>query len=332
MKILLTLDYELFLGEKTGSVQKCLIESMEQLNMKTEPWNLKFTLFVDAVYLCRLKMYAKTYPELQADFTIIARHLKRLQAQGHDIQLHIHPHWWFSHYDGKHWILDDAHYKLSDLMEKDAQEIFRTSKECLETILGKKVIAFRAGGFSAQPTEQLVKLLTGNEITIDSSVYPGNFYDSSHQKYDYRNCPDKSLYRFEKDICKEEKEGKLIEVPLAVHHLSPLFYWMLSFSKLQKRLKHRPFGDGLSVKTTHDSIWERLTRKTLGFATIDGYKISYLYKAYREALMKNRPIFCVIGHPKLATPYSVNQLAGFCAKVAGEAEFITISQCHEQKA
>jgi hypothetical protein len=329
MKILLTLDYELFLGKTTGSVQKCLIEPMERLQEETKRWSPKFTLFVDAVYLYRLKMYGNTYPELQKDFELITEHLKRLQAQGHDIQLHIHPHWWFSHYDGKRWILDNEHYKLSDLTEKDAQEVFLTSKECLETILGKKVIAFRAGGFSAQPTERMAQLFAENNMIIDSSVYPGNNYDSPHQKYDYRNCPDKPWYRFEKDICKEEKEGKLIEIPLTVYRLSPLFYWMLSIIKLQKLQKHRHLGDGTSVRTTHNSIWERLTHKTAGFATIDGYKISYLYKAYRKALAESRTLFCVIGHPKLTTPYSAKQLGQFCAKVAGEAEFITIAQCHE---
>lgn len=331
MKILLTLDYELFLGEKTGSVQKCLIEPMELLQTNTNPWNVKFTLFVDAVYLYRLKTYATTYPELREDFVAIAEHLKMLQTQGHDIQLHIHPHWWFSHYNGKRWILDDEHYKISDLTEEDAQEIFEVSKECLETIVGKKVIAFRAGGFSAQPTERLVKLLDKNGISMDSSVYPGNFYDSSHQKYDYRNCPDKTWYRFEKDICKEDPNGKWLEIPLTVHCLYPLFYWRLAVTKLLKLPQHRPLGDGVSVKTTRGSIWERLTRRTLGFATIDGYKIAYLYKACRKALLKEKAVCCVIGHPKLATPYSVKRLKRFCAKVAGKAEFVTISQCYEQK-
>lgn len=330
MKILLTLDYELFLGEKTGSVQKCLIEPMELLQTNTNPWNVKFTLFVDAVYLYRLKTYTTTYPELREDFAAIAEHLKTLQTQGHDIQLHIHPHWWFSHYNGKRWMLDNEHYKLSDLTEKEAQDIFTTSKECLEKIVGKKVIAFRAGGFSAQPTERLTKLLKTNGMIIDSSVYPGNFYKSSHQEYDYRNCPDKAWWRFEKDICKEEREGELMEMPLTVYRLHPLFYWKLTATKLLKQSQHRLLGDGISVKTASDSIWQRLTQRTCGFATIDGYKASYLYKAYRKALGEDKEIFNVIGHPKLTTPYSVKQLNKFCAQIDTNAEYVTISQCYEE--
>ena len=97
------------------------------------------------------------------------------------------------------------------------------------------------------------------------------------------------------------------------------------FRKLLNRAKHRMIGDGIAVKTTNESIKERLTQRSIGFATIDGYKIRYLYDAYLLARKREQEVFCVLGHPKLATPYSLNNLRRFCDKVKHEVEFVTIS-------
>ena len=89
----------------------------------------------------------------------------------------------------------------------------------------------------------------------------------------------------------------------------------------------RPWGDGQSVKATNESIRERLTRRTVSMATIDGFKIDTLETAYQSARRKGNELFCVIGHPKLANPYSVRKLSRFCErrKRAGDT-FITISE------
>lgn len=87
------------------------------------------------------------------------------------------------------------------------------------------------------------------------------------------------------------------------------------------------WGDGQAVKATNDSIFNRLAKSTLAMATIDGYKCSLLEKAYNTAIQKRKNIFCVIGHPKLATLYSVSKLAAFCtARQESGDEFVTISQ------
>ena len=326
MKILFTLDYELFLGACTGTVAKCLIEPMQHLIEATKDYGVKFTIFVDAVYLLKLKEYSSQYPSLSKDLGDIQSNLLSLKEDGHDIQLHIHPHWYFSKYNGSCWELDDNHYKLSDLSEDQALGVFKKAKLYLDELVGIKTIAYRAGGFSAQPTSLLTKCFGENELLIDSSVYPGNYYNSTHQAYDYRNCPKKSIYRFDEDICAESEFGRFVELPLSTIMLSPIFYWKLVVTKLMKAARHKNFGDGVSVKTTSDSIKERLLKKTSGFVTIDGYKCSYLKRAYNLKKDKEE-ILCVIGHPKLATPYSVKTLAKFCASISGDyPQYITISE------
>lgn len=326
MKILLTLDYELFLGEKTGSVRKCLIEPMSRLLAETQAWNVRFTIFVDATYLFRLKEYSDVYPRTREEFDLIVEHLKMLQNMGHEIQLHIHPHWFYSHYDGNCWNIDNEYYKLSDLPQKETEKIFSRSKELLDGIIGKKTIGFRAGGFSAQPTEMLVALFENSGIKIDSSVCPGVRYDSSQQKYDYRVCCNKSIYHFSKDVCVEDVGAKYVEVPVSMCMISPLFYWKYVITRVLKLSRHRLLGDGVSVSATSESVRQRLTKKSWGMATIDGFKISYLKKAFIMHEKRESDVFCVLGHPKLVTRFSIGKLKEFCEFVAKtNCEFVVLS-------
>lgn len=325
MKILFTLDYELFLGARTGTVQRCLVEPMSSLTAIGDKYGVKFTLFVDATYLCALKKYREQFPALSVDYSAIVAHLQELSGRGHDIQLHIHPQWAYSTYNGQEWIMDAEHYKLSDLAWEDARAIFFASKKELEDIVRKPVVAYRAGGYSAQPTEMLVKLFNENGVKVDSSVYPGAYYSSQQQQYDYRSCPNKDLYRFEKDICIEDPKGSFVEVPISTLRVSPLFYWKLVLTKIFKSEAHKSFGNGVPVQATKESITKRLTRFSDALATIDGYKISYLRAAYCKS-KKRHNIFCVIGHPKATTPYSLKRFERFCKQLCSQNTFITMAE------
>lgn len=329
MKILMTLDYELFLGKRTGTVKKCLIEPMNAFLNKGEQYGLKFTLFVDASYLYMLNKLGSEYPNLSDDLDSIKKELLLLQNKGHEIQLHIHPQWYYSTYDGTSWILDEVHYKLSDIPINDAIKFFVDSKSLLDDIIGHKTTAFRAGGFSTQPTELLIKLFDAAGIKTDASVCPGTWYDSPQQKYDYRTCTDKALYQFTNNICLEEPDGRYTEIPISMFPVSPFFYWKLVWSRIVKTRKHLKLGDGDSVKTTSDSILVRLTQKTWAMGTIDGMKISFLNKVMSYNREKGRDVLCVLGHPKLATPYSIKELGNFCKSIKEDDSFVTISELYE---
>lgn len=331
MDILLTLDYELFLGNKTGSVENCLIRPLNAYLKHIGKYGIKFTIFVDATYLIKLKEYAQIYSNANDDYKKIISHIKQLDKDGHDIQLHIHPHWYYSKYDGVQWDLDHSHYKLSDLIPEEAEIIFSSSKDLLDGIIGKSTIAFRAGGFSAQPTHLLAHLFRQNGIRIDSSVCPGNVYNSMQQQYDYSACPTLDFYSFQDDICVENNKGEFVELPITMHEISPVFYWKYVFTRLLKMRKHRTFGDGDGVKATSESIKERLLKYTSAMATIDGYKISYLKDIYLSRRHKSGYL-CILGHPKLATDFSVGKLKEFCSFVKKDgAEFKTFSQIISEK-
>ena len=78
MKVLLTLDYELFLGQKTGTIEKCLVQPMSLLSNALVDYGGRFTIFVDATYLLRLSQLASEQSELQEDFNMLVDHLRCL--------------------------------------------------------------------------------------------------------------------------------------------------------------------------------------------------------------------------------------------------------------
>jgi peptidoglycan/xylan/chitin deacetylase (PgdA/CDA1 family) len=312
MKIFLTLDYELFLGSNTGSVEKCLIEPMTKLCAVADKYGAKFTIFVDATYLLALKNHLD-YPSLRIDYQQIKAHLLYLKNSGHSLQLHVHPHWLYAHYNGHLWVNTPHHYRLSQLSEEEATRIIIQSKQLMEEIIQQDVHAFRAGGFSIQPFEPYSKLFGDLGLKVDSSVLHGCYYNSDNQQYDYRNSPAKDKYSFNEDVCKEDTRGAFVEYPIATHPISFLFWWKLSFIKLLKSRKHVNMGDGVSVETTTQSILTRLTKSQLGFACMDGYKSSLLYEMKKQQEKRFGPAanFVVLGHPKLTTPYSLKVLDEF---------------------
>lgn len=337
MNICFTLDYELFLGTATGTVDRCLIQPMNRYAEVAREVGMRFTIFVDASYLHALHREMAVHPALSDDWHRIRQQLLRLQREGHDLQLHIHPQWYYSTFDGHAWRLDTKHYCLYDVPRSEMLRLFRESKQLLDHLLGKHTRAFRAGGFSAQPTALLTQLFAENGLRVDSSVCPGTFYRSAHQRYDYRAVRPDAPYRFADDICRQQPDGPFTEIPLSMCRVSPLFQWRLLVvrlgEKLQRQGHHVPYGDGQSVRTTRASILRRLSWPTDAMATIDGYKINFLRQAIRTHLRSGCESMCVLGHPKLATPHSVEHLAEICryAQSCG-CEFRTFSDLilHEE--
>ena len=59
MQIFLTYDYELFFGEPTGSVEKCIIEPTNLLREIAKRTGIKMIFFIDVGYLKKLNQMVK---------------------------------------------------------------------------------------------------------------------------------------------------------------------------------------------------------------------------------------------------------------------------------
>ena len=114
-EIILTIDYELFLGKETGSVKECMIEPTEKLALILEKNGSKMTVFWDILHYYRLLELENNYSELKQDRILIEEQILDLARRGHDIQLHLHPHWLDAKYENSKWNFNYERFKLHNL-------------------------------------------------------------------------------------------------------------------------------------------------------------------------------------------------------------------------
>lgn len=321
MNVYLTLDYELYMGANSGSVQNCLVSPMNKLVERTDDLDVSFTLFVDAAYLYILNELRAKHDALQKDFEDVSSNLRQMSELGHSIQLHIHPQWYFSSYNNRKWVIDQEHYKLSDLSIDNLARQFSSSKKILEDIIGKKVTAFRAGGYSLQTLNNYANFLSDNGILQDSSAASGQEYKSRYQWYDYKNVKSGNVYRFSDNISIKDNKGKLLEYPISSIHLSTVRY--LSYRVYVKYFKSigKPFGDGIAVPAS---------RKLGLFETrVMNYSFDYvmapmLLSAFNILKKSGQEDVVLIGHPKNQSVESIEELRKFILGVRDKTTFKTI--------
>ena len=145
-----------------------------------ENYNVKATFFV-------VGYFAEKFPDL----------IKLIHDKGHEIGTHT-----FSHIDLRKVSKDEL---VSDL-EK--------SIIAIESITGEKVLGFRAPFFSITKKNSWVIDVLKNYFAYDSSIFP-----VKTQLYGLPNAP-RLIYKPSlKNIIQEDKEGKLIEIPMATHKI-----------------------------------------------------------------------------------------------------------------
>jgi hypothetical protein len=321
MNIYITLDYELFFGVKSGSVESCIIKPTNELLKIVAPYNIKLVVFVDVGYLIKLDEYRKQYKSIESNYKKITSQIKQLSKNGHGIELHIHPHWENTIYDGEKWVFNTSQYKLKDFNKDEAYRIVKKYTSFLEHISEKKVVAYRAGGWSAQPFSHIKEALKDCHIFIDSTTYPKGFHQSKHQEYDFRNIPQyKTKYNFENDLTIEDPKGSFTEYPISSYKVSPIFFWLFAYEKLKKSKKHLAFGDGSAISKPKKEILRLMTSFSNSVISIDGYKSSYIHKAFKKYVKNtdSKSHFIIIGHPKAFTPYSLSKTKSFIDKTCKE--------------
>ena len=322
MRLQISLDYEIFLNDHVGTVENSLIKPMERILDICRKNKIHITVFVDASYLYRLKELSNNYPQLNRDYEMVTDNVKKVVSEGHDVQLHIHPQWYYCTYDGKDWTMDWEHYKLSDMPENDAFRLFKESKELLEGMVGYKVSAFRAGGYSIQEFNYS-RCFKENDILYDSSVLSGCKFLTDTHKYNYKGLP-KTIYRFD-CIEKPEKSGGFIEVPIATRRYNFFKYIYLKKKRQQGGLGK--YGDGGDdIERLKADRWKKI-KQYLGrpmnvSATFDWYTYGFIEEvldAYRKY-----DYATIISHPKNVSPTSLDFMERFVEKHLNQGdEFIT---------
>jgi hypothetical protein len=290
---LFSADYELYFGENYVSEREVLIEPTEQLLEACQEEGIAMTLFADVASVWRYRSLGleSDYPSLFED------QLGRAVRQGHDVQLHLHPHWMTSHFDGGHWHVDETRFNLGDVGEGHsrepdfvtAEELILRGRDYLEGLLrpiapSYQCIAFRAGGYGIQREEKkLIQALMTAGIKLDSSIVPGMVFESNVNAIDFRRIPSKLNYHIgtRHGIAQEDRSG-IFEIPLAAypeslhdtlgHHLG-LLKKVGTHSKnkiLGMRSEDRPRGRGIQKLNLWKQFTSRLLRRSLFLLELSG--------------------------------------------------------------
>lgn len=311
MIIHFTFDTELFFGDPTGSVDKCIIEPTEKLIQIAIKHGVAFTYFMDVGYILALERFLSKHPQLEKDYEKVVTLIHKLIKHGNNVQLHIHPHWEKSEFDGEKWIINaKGNYKLDDFSDVEIAHIVNKYKSKLEEITGQSASIYRAGGWCLQPFHRVKEVFKANNIRIDSTVYQGGFYETEHYYFDFRNAPMKGKYRFEDDLCEEVQNGFFTEYPIGGWKYNPLFYWNLYVRGRLNPQMHKMLGDGNFIPQPGRK-WKNLTQSNWNHVSCDGYFSQRLKNICAYYHKEGRSNLVIIGHPKSQTQFSLKKLDEF---------------------
>lgn len=298
-----------------------MLEPTQALFELAEGKDVRYTFFVDVGYFVQ----AERVPELAEEVERAKQQVKEMVSRGHDVQLHIHPHWEISTWREGTWHFRTREgYKLSDFPDEQRAAIVRKYKAYLESLIGRKVEAFRAGGWCIQPFSGLRDVFLEEGIKIDSTVIPGDYLQTDTYAVDFREAPRASIYRFDSDVLVEE-DGPFTEYPIGSLRYSPLFFWRLYVLGRLFPAKHKMVGDGLFLSQGGRKK-HVLTSYTSGHVSSDGYFAGKLEAALDKYENLKFEELVVIGHPKGNTQYSIKKMQAFINKYHKKHAFVSFQQ------
>ena len=309
--LVLSLDYELFFG-KSGSVQRCLIDPCDALTDTARQAGLAITFFVDAGMILCMQRESASSAAVSKMADLVREHVASLAAQGFEIALHVHPHWEESRWANDAWDFSGSRYQLRDYSPEEIHSIFTSYSECLQSLSGRKPVAYRAGGFCVEPFDRLIDALDQTGISIDSSVVPGASFQDPEKGFDYRSSPNTEWWSFETTPRIASAGGRFLELPIATQRLPLSYYWKRLVSRLLSvsTQKTTGFGDGYSLAASKFEILRRLAGiSRVAELSIDDPKANHLQS--QDVLGDDRRLWHLMGHPKLLSRKSLGQLKEF---------------------
>jgi len=336
LRLVLSFDHELSLGG-TDSYRYNLFDPTDQLLRLAGDLGVPIVLFTDV--LCAMRFVDWDHDGF---FVPYRRQLESALRSGHDVQLHVHPHWVDSTWAG-------GVYQPSTSFALDAfataeppndiRSIVRRSYDflselCLAADPRYSCIAYRAGGFNLSPHEKLLPALRECGIRIDSSIIKGYRFSSGISQVDYSEIPARANWTL--------FPWGIFEVPIAAKPRTPLNNVPFLVNRvLHRRRAHDP--KGRTIHAAHTGMLARLGKLfprsawTLGFddaAQSLGDVMGILY-AHLEAHRRDDQVICAaIAHPKNMGPYEFGLMRGFVERARSELgsalTFTTFQELHRE--
>jgi hypothetical protein len=339
LRIVLTFDHELPHGGLRSSYKDALFDPTNRLFKLAEKLEVPIVLFTDVLCGIRFEEWDKAL-----FYNPYVSQLQESIVLGHDVQLHLHPHWLTSSFRNDTFIPSED-FKLADFKHNDIYPIDEIIKKGIKFLLqvckradsDYQCIAFRAGGYNLErETEEIFTSLYRNGIRFDSSISKGYYFRSSLSEINYMNmpAPPNWLIGLDGELRKQGKNG-ILEVPIASIPKTP--FEMPTRFKL-KRLAHQgPPNHGFQI---HEGKPPNLASKikmmfSSRMLSFDNYTLSPVYLMrildynVRKYQQNKDVILSISGHPKSMGDYSFSLMDSFVKSVRekySDVEFTTFTK------
>ncbi len=341
IRLLLTFDHELPLGSLKTNYQKALFDPTERLFESARRNDFPVTLFTDVLCALRYKEWDK-----EGFYEPYSNQLQKAIELGHDVQLHLHPHWLTSNYENGVVIPSDdyslAHFAHNP--ELPVSEIVSKGTQLLQEICRKagknyNVLAFRAGGYNIEPgSKEIFNELAKNGIRYDSSVVLKYYFVSSLSLIDFRKVPPMPNWYIgnDGDFRKPANSG-ILEIPVAAIPKTP--FEIPTRFKLKRFAFRAPESHGTMVHEGKPG--SRLQQLRMLFSarmlTFDNHTLSpkYLMRILDYNVQKFKHFetlnLATCSHPKTMGDYSFSLMEQFiemARKKYSDIEFTTFERLY----
>ncbi len=344
LKILLSFDHELSLGGATSYSQN-MFEPTDELLDLADQLQVPITLFTDICCARRFRDWDRA-----GFYEPFRKQLDSAIRRGHDVQLHLHPHWIDSEYrEGR--FVPATTYSLGDYVDREwpdnipgiiAQGV-QLLREMCAADPAYRCLAFRAGGFSLTPqTPAILAALYENGIRIESTIAKGFRYSSNLWEVDFRDMPAAAnWYIATSGPLNRESSSGLYEIPIAARPRTPWNNLPFLWNRVLRSGRRFRSG-GWPIDTGQVSVAAKLQRLIPRSAWLLGFdhyadNISDLMKTLQYHVTRHARdglIACsAVSHPKAMGPYARSLMAAFVQRVRAEygeqASFCTYQQFYD---
>lgn len=308
-RILITFDYELFLGVKSGDPEHCLTNPTDQLLDILDSCKIKPAIFfIDTTYLIYLRKLVNQYPKAKSDYANISTQLKEILNRGHILFPHLHPHWVDAEYQPalNEWVLTNyRYYRFHNLPNPQRDDLFSNSIQILKGIQNDSGVyypinGYRAGGWSLTPFSDFRPFFEKFGILYDFSVISRSIDHTTAQDYDYRSIYGENWYLFNDCVTRMADEGEFCEHPISTIKFTATQIIIDKFwRKIFWKLGYRSLGNGIGVAPKFTDIEEENDCSIYNSLSIENLLPSTfnLYKNY----IKRHDYIHFLSHPKMVS-------------------------------
>ncbi len=330
LDLVLSFDHELSLGG-VSSYGRNLFDPCERLLDLAGELEVPICLFTDILAFVRFQEWG-----VAAFVDPYRRQLWRTLREGHEVELHIHPHWLETElHDGG--FRHGKRYSLGDFSDarppQDVEGIIRVSVETLTHICREArptyvCSAFRAGGFCyGQDEASTIRSLYRHGIRVDSSIGKGMTFRGAAGSFDYRCMPLAANWFIGIDgplNC--AAAGGLLEVPIASKPRTCLNSVRYLVNRLVYRSRAYDSG-GKSLHEKRDGWVARIPRLFRPSAWLLGFDynthttrdLMSILQYHIQSHRQDGYVACsAIGHPKCMGAYQRQLLRSFVQCVRDE--------------